>query len=84
MKPIFDSYIAATGMSAPESEPPRTDDRLPSEPARLNLEAANVSSVLWATGYRLDFSISDIPVLDEWNSPGTAAAEHPGLYAAGP
>jgi hypothetical protein len=28
-------------------------DGLPSEPARLNLEAANVTSVLWATGYRL-------------------------------
>ncbi|GAA2134668.1 hypothetical protein GCM10009825_18470 [Arthrobacter humicola] len=45
MKPMFDSYIAATGMSAPEPEPPRKDDWLPSEPARLNLEAANVTSV---------------------------------------
>ncbi|WP_258191015.1 hypothetical protein [Arthrobacter sp. PAMC25284] len=67
MKPMFDSYIAATGMPAPE--PPRKEDWLPSEPARLNLEAANLTSVLCAAGYRLDFSILDIPVLDEWNYP---------------
>lgn len=85
MKPMFDSYIAATGRSAPEPEPPRRDDWLPSEPARLNLEAANVTSVLWATGYRLDFSILDIPVLDEWNYPRhhRGVTEHPGLYAVG-
>jgi putative flavoprotein involved in K+ transport len=85
MKPMFDSCIAATGMSAPEPEPPRKDDWLPSEPARLHLDAANVTSVLWATGYRLDFSILDIPVLDEWNYPRhhRGVTEHPGLYAVG-
>lgn len=50
MKPMFDSYIAATGMSAPEPVPPRKNDWLPSESARLNLEVADVTSVLWATG----------------------------------
>jgi putative flavoprotein involved in K+ transport len=34
MKPMFDSYIAATGMSAPAPKPPRKDDLPPSEPAR--------------------------------------------------
>ena len=85
MTPMFDSYISATGMSAPEPERPCQDRWLPSEPARLNLEAANVTSVLWATGYRLDFSILDIPVLDEWNYPRhrRGVTEHPGLYAVG-
>lgn len=27
---------------------------LPSEPAQLNLPQANITSVLWATGYKLD------------------------------
>lgn len=81
MKPMFDSYIAAAGLSAPEPEPQRKDRWLPSEPARLSLEAANVTSVLWATGYRLDFSILDIPVLDEWNYPPAPPRRHrtPGL-----
>lgn len=41
--------------------------------------------VLWATGYRLDFSILDIPVLDERNYPRhhRGVTEHPGLYAVG-
>lgn len=66
---MFDSYIAATDMSAPEPEPPPKDNRPLSEPARLNLEAAYVASALWATGYvlRLDSSILDIPMLDEWS-----------------
>jgi putative flavoprotein involved in K+ transport len=61
------------------------DGWLPSEPARLNLATTNVTSVLWATGYRLDFSILDIPVLDEWNYPRhhRRVTEHPGLYAVG-
>jgi hypothetical protein len=71
MKPMFDSHIAAAGLSAPEPEPPRKDDWLPSEPARLNLEAANITSVLWATGYRLDISILDIPVC--WTNGTTPA-----------
>jgi putative flavoprotein involved in K+ transport len=91
MKPMFDNYVAATGMSAPEPEPPRKDRWLPSEPAPLNVEAANVTSVLWATGYRIPDtgyrleSILDIPVLDEWNYPRhhRGVIEHPGLYAVG-
>lgn len=83
MQPMFDAYIAATGMSAPAAEPPRVDDWLPSEPARL--DAGNIASVIWATGYKLDFSILDIPVLDEWNYPRhhRGVTEHPGLYAVG-
>jgi putative flavoprotein involved in K+ transport len=40
---------------------------------------------VWATGYQLDFSILDIPVLDEWNYPrhSRGVTEHPGLYAVG-
>ncbi|MBP1234570.1 putative flavoprotein involved in K+ transport [Arthrobacter sp. PvP102] len=85
MRPMFDAYIAAAGMTAPDADPPRKDDWLPSEPARLNLEAADITSVIWATGYRLDFGILDIPVLDEWNYPRhqRGVTEHPGLYAVG-
>jgi putative flavoprotein involved in K+ transport len=85
MRPMFDAYIAAAGMTAPEADPPRQDDWLPSEPARLNVDTANITSVIWATGYRLDFGILDIPVLDEWNYPRhlRGVTEHPGLYAVG-
>ena len=50
-----------------------------------HLAGEGVKSVLWATGYRLDFGILDIPVLDEWNYPrhSRGVTEHPGLYAVG-
>lgn len=85
MRSMFDAYISAAGMTAPDADPRRKDEWLPSEPARLNLEAANITSVIWATGYRLDFGILDIPVLDEWNYPRhhRGVTEHPGLYAVG-
>jgi putative flavoprotein involved in K+ transport len=85
LRPMLDAYIAAAGIEAPEAEPRPADDWLPSEPARLNLAAEGVTSVLWATGYGLDFGILDIPVLDEWNYPrhSRGVTEHPGLYAVG-
>jgi putative flavoprotein involved in K+ transport len=71
MKPMFDSYIAAT-MSTTGAA---AQGRLASvRTGAANLEAANVTSVLWATGYWLDFSILDIRGLDEWNYPGITAA----------
>ena len=85
LRPMLDAYIAAAGIEAPEAELRPADDWLPSEPARLNLAAEGVTSVLWATGYRLDFGILDIPVLDEWNYPrhSRGVTDYPGLYAVG-
>lgn len=42
---------------------------------------ANITSVLYATGYRLDFNILDIPMVDEWSYPRHVRGftEHPGL-----
>lgn len=85
MRKAIDAYIAAAGIDAEEQPPTPEDDWLPSEPARLNLAQANITSVLWATGYKLDLSFIDIPVLDEWGYPKHMAGvtEQPGLYAVG-
>ncbi|MCA4133997.1 NAD(P)/FAD-dependent oxidoreductase [Arthrobacter sp. M4] len=82
----IEAYIAAAGIdAAPQSPTQVEDDWLPSEPARLDLAAENISSVLWATGYRLDLRFVDIPVLDDWGYPrhSRGVTEHPGLYAVG-
>jgi putative flavoprotein involved in K+ transport len=86
LKLMADAYIAAAGITAPEPEAPPPDGWLPDEPgARLNLTAADVTSVIWATGYRLDNSFLDLPVLDEWSYPrhSRGITEVPGLYAVG-
>jgi putative flavoprotein involved in K+ transport len=71
----------AAGVDAP-AEPP-TPVREPT--AELDLRAAGVTSVLWATGYRPDFSWIDLPVADDlgWPRQQRGVAEHPGLFFVG-
>lgn len=86
MQVMLDRYIAAAGIDAPAAEPAPTDDWLPSESGPLlDLEAEGITSVIWSTGYGLDFGFLDIPVLDEWNYPRhtRGVTEIPGLYAVG-
>ncbi|HMJ12324.1 MAG TPA: NAD(P)/FAD-dependent oxidoreductase, partial [Polyangiaceae bacterium] len=68
-KPLFDAYIAAAGIDAPADDRPPADDFTPPTLAELDLERAGVRSVLWATGYGLDFSWVKLPIFDEWGYP---------------
>ncbi|MFE4196432.1 flavin-containing monooxygenase [Paenarthrobacter sp. NPDC056912] len=85
MRKAIDGYIAVAGLDAPEQPPVAADGWMPSEPARMNLADAGVTSVLWATGYGLDLSFIDVPVLDEWRYPRHTAGvtEQAGLYVVG-
>ena len=58
---------------------------MPATRTELDLDRAGVRSVVWATGYRLDFSWVELPVLDEWRYPKHArgVTTIPGLYAVG-
>jgi putative flavoprotein involved in K+ transport len=83
---MLDAYITAAGIEAPVAEPVPADDWQPSSSgARLDLGAEGITSVIWSTGYGLDFGFLDIPVLDEWNYPRhvRGVTEVPGLYAVG-
>ncbi|MCD4852408.1 NAD(P)/FAD-dependent oxidoreductase [Arthrobacter sp. AK01] len=81
----IDAYIAAAGIGAPEQSPLPADDWLPSQQAQLNMTDANITSVLWATGYKLDFRFADMPLVDEWGYPrhSRGVTEIPGLYVVG-
>ena len=41
----------------------------PQDQTELNLVDANITSVIWGTGYKLDFSFVDMPLVDEWGYP---------------
>jgi len=85
----IDAYIAKTGMDLPPDPEARQLAPEPPglrEPIReLNLREAGVTSVIWATGYSLDFSWIDIPVFDASGSPchQAGATEVEGLYFLG-
>jgi putative flavoprotein involved in K+ transport len=66
------------------------DDRVPIEfeppnPEELDLAAAGISTVLWTTGYRFDYSWIDLPIFDEFGYPRQrrGVTEVPGLYFVG-
>ena len=51
----------------------------------MDLKAAGITSVIWATGYRFDFGLVKVPVLDEDGYPiqTRGVTRYPGLYFVG-
>jgi putative flavoprotein involved in K+ transport len=82
-----DAYVARTGLAATREPAPALDiPRWAREPqTELNLRSAGIGSVIWATGYRRDYSWLHAPVLDAAGEPvqrrGITAV--PGLYFLG-
>ncbi|WP_308190842.1 NAD(P)-binding domain-containing protein [Arthrobacter hankyongi] len=85
LQPVIDAFISTAGIAAPADDRPGHGRFVPAAEPRLDLAAAGISSIIWATGYRLDFGWLDLPVLDDWGYPRhrRGAVEHPGLYAVG-
>lgn len=83
----IDEWIAFTGaQAAPKSGDRPEPTRLPSTPSlELNLETAGIKTVLWATGYRADYSWLDLPVLDHKGRlrHHGGIVDAPGVYALG-
>ncbi|WP_225232218.1 MSMEG_0569 family flavin-dependent oxidoreductase [Klenkia terrae] len=84
-KDVIDRHIAAAGIDAP------TEDRYvpvwaPAEdPKELELEGSGITAVVWAIGFRADWSWVKVPVFDGTGYPthhrGVTAA--PGLFVLG-
>jgi putative flavoprotein involved in K+ transport len=81
----IDAYIEAEGLDAPEPEPAGAAPARVDELSELDLAAAGVTSILWATGFRPDYSWLDLPLADEdgWPVQERGVTPHPGLYVVG-
>lgn len=82
----IDAYIAAEGLEAPPETIERlTDANTAAEMLWLDLKKAGVSTIIWATGYRFDYSLVRAPVFDEFGYPvaDRGVSRQPGLYFAG-
>ena len=81
-----DAYVAQSGMVVPEEMLPVLTDGF-AQPilAELDLEAAGVTNVIWATGYRFDFSMVKLPIVDCDGFPiqTRGVTAYPGLYFVG-
>jgi putative flavoprotein involved in K+ transport len=80
----IDAYIERAAIDAPPHDERALTHR-PTGLTELNLQEAGVSTVIWATGYGVDYGWIDAPIADELGYPrnvrGVAAV--PGLYFLG-
>lgn len=81
-----DKYIAAEGLDLPDEDVEEPRDGYDVEPpTSLDLSDAGVETVLWATGYRWDYSWVRLPVFDAYGYPvqERGVTEEQGLYFLG-
>jgi putative flavoprotein involved in K+ transport len=83
---MIDGFVGANRLDAPADELPALRDGF-AQPVRENidLKTEGITSIVWATGYRSDFSLVKLPVTDEKGHPlqSNGVTEFPGLYFVG-
>ena len=84
MRTGIDTVIELAGIDATADDREPFDYEPPEVP-ELDLAAEGVSTVLWTSGYRLDFGWIDMPILDEQGAPRhvRGVTEVPGLTFLG-
>ena len=84
-----DAYCAANGLHLPEEPEAHELGPLPdcvTDPVReLDPHAAGITSIIWATGYRQDFSWLQVDAFDETGRPAhqRGVSAEPGIYFLG-
>jgi putative flavoprotein involved in K+ transport len=81
-----DAYVAKTGMAAPQETLPTLHDGFAQQVlTELDIDAANITNVIWATGYRFDFSLVRLPIFDDDGYPvqTRGATAYRGLFFIG-
>jgi putative flavoprotein involved in K+ transport len=86
---MADAHVESHGLKMPQDPAARAvlpDPPCLSEPLRrLDLRAADIGAVIWATGYGFDFGWIDVPVLNPRGEPVhlRGITDVPGLYFLG-
>jgi putative flavoprotein involved in K+ transport len=84
----FDEWAKDTGQDTEVGPPERPDPTaVPRSPRlQLDLTTGEIRTIVWATGYRPDYSWLDVPVVDgkgQLRHDGGTVVDSPGLYALG-
>jgi putative flavoprotein involved in K+ transport len=83
----FDEWALTSGRDGEFAAPERFEPtRAPqSTPLQVDLGSGEIQTVLWATGFRPDYSWLDVPVIDEKGRlrHDGGVVDSPGLYALG-
>jgi putative flavoprotein involved in K+ transport len=82
----IDNYIVKEGLDAPkEILPELLDGYKAEEILELDLQSTGINSIIWATGYKFDFSLVKFSAFDNDGYPiqKRGVTEFPGLYFIG-
>ena len=81
----FDGYIAEHGLDAGEAEEHERGPTPIADTPTLDLRAEEVTTILWASGFRPDYAWIDLEVTDEhgWPVQRRGVSSYPGLYFVG-
>ncbi len=82
----IDEFIEEKGLDSPvETLPELCDGYEAEEILDLDLKSMDITSVVWATGYKFDFSLVKLPIFDSDGYPiqKRGVTDHPGLYFMG-
>ena len=83
---MIDKYIEANGIDAPQETLPNLQDGYAVEViTELDLQAADISTIIWAMGYTADYRLVKLPITDEDGFPiqKRGVTQYPGLYFVG-
>jgi putative flavoprotein involved in K+ transport len=83
---MIDRYVEQMELDAPrEMLPQLRDGYTVQEIPNLDVRAAGVSTVIWAASYTFDFSLTKLPVFDDYGFPiqTRGVTRFPGLYFVG-
>ncbi len=83
---LIDKYIDQSGLDVPPERLPKLKDGYEvAEITELDLRAAGITTIIWATGYDFDFSLVNLPAFDHDKYPvhQRGLTAFPGLFFVG-
>jgi putative flavoprotein involved in K+ transport len=83
---MFDDYIQKRGLDVPAEEIPQLRDGFDQPVVKeLDMKAAGIGAVIWATGYTFDYALVKLPVRDDDGFPiqQSGVSDFPGMYFVG-
>ena len=83
---MIDQFIEKNGIDAPQETLPKHQDGYGVEEiTELDLKEAGINTIIWAMGYRFDYSFIKVPVTDADGYPlqQRGVTQYPGLYFVG-
>jgi putative flavoprotein involved in K+ transport len=88
IKQAIDDFVQLTGLGCPEEpagEPATEPTTELTSPSELDLRATGITSIIWASGFKLDFGWVELPVFDARGIPvqHRGVTSCPGVYFLG-